>query len=52
MPAFVGGEINASGIKWIASFPDNIHKGKKRANCVVILNSVQTGEPIFQLTRE
>lgn len=49
MPAFVGGEINASGIKWIASFPDNIHRGKKRANCVVILNSVQTGEPIFSI---
>jgi ornithine cyclodeaminase len=46
MPAFVGGQINMSGIKWIASFPDNIKKGLPRAHCVVILNKVDTGEPI------
>ena len=44
MPAFVGGKINTAGIKWIASFPDNIHAGIPRANCAVILNDADTGE--------
>jgi ornithine cyclodeaminase len=46
MPAFVGGDINLSGIKWIASFPDNINKGIPRANSVVVLNNADTGEPV------
>lgn len=46
MPAFVGGDINISGIKWIASFPDNIYKGIPRAHSVVILNNSDTGEPV------
>jgi N-[(2S)-2-amino-2-carboxyethyl]-L-glutamate dehydrogenase len=45
MPAFVGKKINVAGIKWIASFPDNIIKGIKRANSVTILNKSETGEP-------
>lgn len=24
MPAFVGGKVHLSGIKWLVSFPDNI----------------------------
>jgi 2,3-diaminopropionate biosynthesis protein SbnB len=46
MPAFIGGNINMSGIKWISSFPDNIKKGLPRAHCVVILNNADTGEPV------
>jgi ornithine cyclodeaminase len=46
MPAFVGGSINTAGIKWIASFPGNIHKGLARASSVVILNNADTGEPL------
>ncbi|MBA4058470.1 MAG: 2,3-diaminopropionate biosynthesis protein SbnB, partial [Marivirga sp.] len=46
MPAFLGGIINMSGIKWISSFPANIKKGIPRAHCVVILNNADTGEPI------
>jgi ornithine cyclodeaminase len=46
MPAFVGGSINSAGIKWIASFPGNIKKGIPRAHSVVILNDVDTGEPV------
>ena len=46
MPAYVGGEINAAGIKWIASFPENISKSIKRAHAVLILNDTSTGAPI------
>ena len=45
MPAYIGGEKQAAGIKWIASFPSNITKGIKRAHATVILNNVDTGEP-------
>jgi 2,3-diaminopropionate biosynthesis protein SbnB len=45
MPAFVGGNINVAGIKWIASFPGNIEKGIPRAHSVVVLNHADTGEP-------
>jgi N-[(2S)-2-amino-2-carboxyethyl]-L-glutamate dehydrogenase len=45
MPAFLGGEVNTSGIKWIASFPGNIDKGLQRAHSVTILNEADTGIP-------
>lgn len=45
MPAFVGGNINKAGIKWIASFPDNIHKGLTRAHSLIVLNEAETGIP-------
>ena len=32
LPAYVGGNINTAGIKWIASFPDNINHNMPRAN--------------------
>ncbi|MCK8524325.1 2,3-diaminopropionate biosynthesis protein SbnB [Aquimarina sp. D1M17] len=46
MPAFVGGQINRSGIKWIASFPENTKKGMARAHSVIILNDTETGQPV------
>jgi 2,3-diaminopropionate biosynthesis protein SbnB len=46
MPAFVGGDINMAGIKWIASFPGNIDQGLPRAHSIVVLNKADTGEPI------
>ncbi|WP_445454942.1 2,3-diaminopropionate biosynthesis protein SbnB [Flavobacterium sp. HNIBRBA15423] len=46
MPAFVGGNINKAGIKWIASFPDNINKGIARAHSVITLNEAETGIPV------
>jgi len=46
MPAFIGGDFDISGIKWIASFPDNISRNIPRAHSVVILNKAETGEPV------
>lgn len=46
MPAYVGGAFNVAGIKWIASFPDNIKRGMKRAHSVVILNDADNGMPL------
>lgn len=46
MPAYVGGEIESAGIKWIASFPHNIEHNMPRASCVTILNDASTGVPL------
>lgn len=46
MPAFLGEGFNMAGIKWIASFPKNIHKNIPRAHSVLILNNSETGEPV------
>ncbi|MBN2981404.1 MULTISPECIES: 2,3-diaminopropionate biosynthesis protein SbnB [Cohnella] len=46
MPAYVGGGIEACGIKWIASFPGNRKLGLPRAHNAIILNDPDTGEPI------
>lgn len=48
LPAFLDSsdsDENAVGLKWIASFPENIKKGIPRASAVIILNSPFTGEP-------
>ncbi|MVT11257.1 2,3-diaminopropionate biosynthesis protein SbnB [Chitinophaga tropicalis] len=46
MPAYLGGTLPMAGIKWIASFPDNIYKNKLRANSVTILNEPDSGVPL------
>lgn len=45
MPAYIGGHSNSVGIKWIASFPDNIKKNIPRASALTILNDFETGVP-------
>lgn len=45
LPAHLDGPWRLSGIKWIASFPDNIRDGLPRASAVLILNSHERGYP-------
>lgn len=45
LPAHIYGNTNTSGIKWIASNPQNIERGLQRASAVLILNDGQTGIP-------
>lgn len=46
MPAYLGGDVCISGIKWIASFPSNIDIGLPRAHCTIVLNESTTGVPL------
>lgn len=46
LPAHLAGRVQKSGIKWIASFPENTASNLARASAVQILNDAQTGYPI------
>ncbi|WP_236794819.1 2,3-diaminopropionate biosynthesis protein SbnB [Amycolatopsis sp. GM8] len=45
LPASVAGNVDTAGLKWIASFPDNVANGLPRASAVLLLNDRRTGYP-------
>ncbi|MCD0448725.1 2,3-diaminopropionate biosynthesis protein SbnB [Actinocorallia sp. API 0066] len=49
LPASVKGDVNAHGIKWISSFPDNVAAGIPRASAVLVLNDTENGYPFAVL---
>ncbi len=47
MPAYVGGQFDVAGLKWIPSVPDNpARRGLPRANALVLLSDRETGLPL------
>ncbi|QMU71815.1 2,3-diaminopropionate biosynthesis protein SbnB [Streptacidiphilus sp. P02-A3a] len=46
LPSYLGGSVDTIGIKWIASFPDNVQYGRPRASAVLLLNDYGTGYPL------
>jgi N-[(2S)-2-amino-2-carboxyethyl]-L-glutamate dehydrogenase len=49
MPAYVGGDLDVVGMKWIPSVPDNPARGLPRGIGVVLLSDRETGLPIAVL---
>ena len=46
LSAYIGGPVQAMGMKWIASFPANRERNLPRASALLILNDPQTGLPL------
>lgn len=49
LPAAIKGDAAVAGIKWIASYPDNVNVNLQRASATLVLNDYETGYPIALL---
>ncbi len=46
-PAYIGGDVQVVGVKWIPSNPENpVKRNMPRANAIIILNDPETGFPL------
>lgn len=45
LPAYLGGQFEVAGIKWIASYPGNRARSLPRASAVLLLNDTVSGYP-------
>ena len=46
MPAYVGGDFDVIGIKWIGGFPESALRGQPLINGLQIINDAHTGWPL------
>jgi len=46
MPAYVGGDMDVAGLKWIPSVPDNATRGLPRGIGLIVLTDRATGLPL------
>src|SRR5205085_9734752 len=45
LPAYLGTPFGLAGVKWFASFPDNLAAGLARASGLVVMSCITTGRP-------
>lgn len=46
MPAYVNGEIEVAGLKWVAGYPENRKKDLPVTTGLMVLNNAETGQPV------
>ncbi len=46
MPAYVGGSVDAAGIKWVFGYPENPQRGLPYIGGLMVLNDADTGMPL------
>ena len=46
MPAYIGGDFNMCGLKWVSGYPSNRQKGLPVTWGIMVLNDYSTGAPL------